>query len=97
MPKQDPELRKQWQHHLDQWKTSGLSAAEYCRQNNLHEQQFSYWKRALKPKPSQPFREIQVANTSSGLAIDHAGIHIQISKDFDPVTLLQVITILKSC
>lgn len=39
--------RAMWQQRLDNWQHSGLSSAEWCRQQQLPEHQFFYWKRKL--------------------------------------------------
>jgi len=44
-----------WQSHLDRWRQSGLSQAQYCRQNDLVYHQMVYWARkhrdAAAPTP----------------------------------------------
>ena len=39
--------RQFYQKHLAKWKDTGLSQAEYCRQNGLIRHRFGYWKRKL--------------------------------------------------
>ena len=36
-----------WQRHLRQWRQSGLSQAQYCRQHRLSVPAFGWWKRRL--------------------------------------------------
>ena len=36
-----------WQQRLEHWQQSRLSTAEWCRQQQLPEHQFFYWKRKL--------------------------------------------------
>ena len=36
-----------WQHHIDAWQQAGCSQAQYCREHELDQSQFSYWKRKL--------------------------------------------------
>ena len=38
-----------WRERLLAWQQSGLSTAQWCRQQQLPEHQFFYWKRKLKP------------------------------------------------
>ena len=33
-----------WQNSIAQWKTSGLSGAQFCKQHELNLAQFYYWK-----------------------------------------------------
>jgi hypothetical protein len=39
--------RQFYQKHLNNWKGTGLSQAEYCRRNDLNRHRFGYWKRKL--------------------------------------------------
>ncbi|MGL5109971.1 MAG: IS66 family insertion sequence element accessory protein TnpA [Vibrio ordalii] len=49
-----------WQQHIDAWQQSGGAQAQYCRQHELDQSQFSYWKRKLTKnndtKPVRPSR-----------------------------------------
>ncbi len=38
-----------WKQHINSWKTSGLSQAEYCSVNNLSTSNFSKWKKKIAP------------------------------------------------
>ena len=38
---------KFWQHHIQTWRTSGLSQRAYCQKNDLSEYRFSKWKSRL--------------------------------------------------
>lgn len=42
-----------YQRHLANWKDTGLSQAEYCRQNGLIRHRFGYWKRKLFKEAGQ--------------------------------------------
>jgi hypothetical protein len=33
-----------WLNHINQWRESGLTQAEYCRKENINYQSFSWWK-----------------------------------------------------
>lgn len=41
------ERRRSWEHHLEQWRASGLSQAEYCRRHGLSLKTFGYRKRTM--------------------------------------------------
>jgi len=43
-----------WQHHIDGWQASGLSAADYCRQHQLTYHCFLYWRRKFVSTTEQP-------------------------------------------
>ena len=57
-----------WQLHIKQWQASGLSQAEYCRQQALVIHQFTYWKHkfladqdAVELNPKAGFTRVQIA------------------------------------
>ena len=39
--------RNYWKQHIDSWRETGLTQAEYCRQHNLKYYQLVYWKKRL--------------------------------------------------
>lgn len=55
--------RKFRQFHLDAWAVAGLSQAEYCRQNNLRPNRFTYWKQKLS-RENLPVEFVQVPEAS---------------------------------
>ena len=36
-------IHTQWQQHVEAWRESGLSQADYCRQQSLNAKTFSVW------------------------------------------------------
>jgi len=40
-----------WSGHINKWKKSGLSKAEYCRRHGLAKHCFLYWHKKLKQSP----------------------------------------------
>jgi len=42
---QNQQAKSFWLDHVEQWQSSGLSQAAYCRQHGLCQQKFSYRKR----------------------------------------------------
>lgn len=41
------EKRQYWKSHILKWQDSGQTQIEYCRENELNERVFGYWKRKL--------------------------------------------------
>lgn len=75
-PKQ--QARHFWSEHLEQWQSSGLSQAAYCRKHDLCQQKFSYRKRQTdifcvgKAKRSTGFARVEVdplVSSSSGAGL----------------------------
>ena len=39
-----------WSAHIEAWRQSGVSQAEYCRKNGINNHQFGYWKKKFTNK-----------------------------------------------
>ena len=92
------ENKKCWQHHIEKWKASGLSQAEYCRKNNLRSRGFGYWKRKLEKQNLPELVEVPVSLSTAGvlkLNIGHQ-FQIEIPDGFSSATLGQILLTLKS-
>ena len=45
-------INTQWQRHVEDWRESGLSQADYCHQHGLNRKTFSLWTRRDQGEPS---------------------------------------------
>lgn len=72
------ERESYWESHLQRWRASGLSQAEYSRREGLRPNQLSYWHRrdrrlgtAPKPSTHSGFVPIEVSmpSVSEGLTV----------------------------
>ena len=98
------EKRRSWREHLDKWRASGCSQAEYCRQNGLRENQLSYWKRKIIPEKTPCLVELPISQFVSTaprpparpiyVVIDET-CRIEVHKGFDADTLAQVVEVLQ--
>ena len=41
-------INAQWQRHVEAWRESGLSQADYCHQHGLNRKTFSLWTRRVQ-------------------------------------------------
>ncbi len=88
--------QEHWQSIIEDWRQSGLSQTEYCRQHHIKAQQFYSWKSRLKKKlaPSEPekgkgtFLPVVVdrsnSSTASSLRIHYQGADIEVTHQTDP-------------
>lgn len=96
--------RKFWQRHVENWKRSGLTQAEYCRRYNLSAKSFTYWKVRLKGSAESisfvPVKVVDVtkkegawneAGSSSGVVLYRDGYRIEVREGFNPDVLGQVL------
>ena len=92
--------RQFWKEHVHGWQESGLSQKEYCRQNNLRENQLTYWKKRFATAES-PVSLVEL-NLSGPFSPNHSPLRlnlgnafqIEVDRGFDPVTLKQLIYVL---
>lgn len=92
-----------WQKHINCWRHSGLSQAQYCQKNMLALSTFTYWKKKLSQSTKAPPRfypltiqgspQSENEGTESGLRLV-LGTHrfaIEVSKDFSATTLVRLV------
>ena len=59
-------IHTHWQRHVEAWRESGLTQADYCRQQGLNSKTFSVWvRRALPINKNVPLEVISVQVTPS--------------------------------
>ncbi len=95
--------RRFWQGHLEKWQASGCSQVEYCRRNDLRENQLSYWKKKIVPEKNPCLVELPIGQFVSAaprsplspiyVVIDQT-YRIEVHKGFDADTLAQVVEVL---
>ena len=99
--------QRRWQAHVDAVAKSGLSRAEYCRQQNLSYHALTYWQRKLS-RPGHTTNLVPV--TLPTAFIRHGGQHneaelriilpgkmsIAVGDDFSPITLSRLLTVLEN-
>jgi hypothetical protein len=68
-----------WQQHFNDWKQSGLSQREYCRQHQLAVSSFGYWRKRLKNhnRPCSKLVPVSIAGTSTIIISLPSGIRIE--------------------
>ena len=89
--------RKYWKRHIEEWRRTGGSQAEYCRGQKLSAKSFTYWKSRFRQKSAVSFvpvevkPEAQMADISSGLVLCKDGYRIEIKEGFKPEALGKVL------
>lgn len=94
------EKRRYWQGHIESWRQSGLSQAEYCRRQSLSIKTFGYWKRKQgKTIPGDlKFFPLFLSNPQHvqeplklQLTLQKKRFTIEIREDFSPTLLKKII------
>ena len=91
------ERQDYWQNKIKLWEEGGLSQSEYCRQNNIDQQQFSKWKIRLSKNTKNKFVRINVKlrkdfpNPACLELVIKENYTIKIHSDFNPDTLKKLI------
>jgi hypothetical protein len=94
------ERRDYWRALIEKHAKSGLSAAAFCKGQELNPQRFYSWRKRFNRDPQNTgfIRLVPTSKTSdSGVRIllDH-GICVEVDRGFDPVTLRETIDALSS-
>ena len=99
------EQRLQWKERIISQKNSGISIAAWCRQNEIGDHLFYYWKRKLFPEQTitlSSFTELppEKGNSCSkiersGIKLEYQNVSIHLDKHFDSLTLKRCLTVLK--
>jgi len=94
------ERRAHWQNVIEVQKTSGLSIAEYCRNQHIRSNVFYAWRRRIQKRQmeKQGFIELRssVSGTDTGIRIVAGSLCIEVQRNFDPSTLRSVVACLTS-
>lgn len=92
------EKRKFWQKHIEGWKASGQSQAEYCREQQLKKSSLGYWRTRLSREtgiveiPAPGF----TTDRKSAIVIRLGSqIKLEVENDFDPDLLLRTVRTLE--
>lgn len=99
--------RHHWNAHIRAQQKSGLSRAEYCRRHDLSYHALTYWqkkisgpssgKSELVPVPMEKILRSRQPTATSGVKILlNNRIAIEISEQFSPGALSQVLTVLEN-
>jgi hypothetical protein len=93
--------RAHWQRHIDQWRTSGLTQAEYCRRHSIAKHQWGYWRKRLSSDPHPAVLvPVSVPGSSSPgsplRVIIDSRFRIEVHPGFDPATLIEVVACLST-
>ena len=97
-------IHAHWRRHVEAWRESGLSQADYCRQQGLNRKTFSLWTRRDQGNPSMDrgtspeFISVQVspsapvASTPASVMLRLAnGVQLELSTAASPGWLAELL------
>ncbi len=98
-----PERYEYWAGVINEWKATGLSAAEFCRQGDIKREQFFAWKRRLTDRDREEnepvgFVPILFEQESGGCGVTVGmgeGVRLILSTGFDEGELLRAVRVLR--
>ena len=73
-------INTHWQRHVEAWRKSGLSQADYCRQQGLNHKTFSAWARSALPidkNTSLDIVSVQVAPSPPAATVEASVIMLR--------------------
>ena len=109
MATRDLALEKKWRGHIEECRQSGLSIKKWCQQNGLRDTAYHYWVRRFRfldqdesgeNKFAEVFLPPHSHNTGSThkaakLTLSFENFTIGIEDNFNPLTLAELVKVLK--
>ena len=102
------DLQRLWRGEIKKWRKSGLSVRQFCKNHELSEPSFYFWRRKLtkagktqavrqKDKESSAFIEVSIPDGSSSIMelILTSGNILKIDSSVDTKVLNNVLSVLK--
>ena len=81
---------------VDNWKSSGKSARQWCQEHNISTSTFSGWKDKFYDQKIEKSSFVEISKElSTGITIKYKELEIHIDKDFDEQTLCCCLKIIK--
>ena len=83
------EKRQFWEDHVQAWHHSGLTQAEYCRQNSLKNHRWWYWRKRISHPPETDVTFVPLHFSSSKISqtrisvVTPNGYRIEFDNGFD--------------
>ncbi len=97
--------RRRWAEHIQCCGESGVSDAQYCREQGLSPKAFCYWKRryrknteagvSLVPVGRHTFHIQQARFSESSLVVMAGRYRVEVGAGFDSATLVQLVRALE--
>jgi len=101
------EKRRIWAEHIEDWRKSGKSQAQYCREHSLSAKLFYYWKNKnngssssnagvkLVPVEMNQIRYHSSVGVESSIVLVVGRYKVEIGESFDSGTLSRLVNILE--
>ena len=89
---------EKWREHFKNWKASGLSQADYCRENGISQHSFTYWRTKLGAAPkkqSSSFIEIRRPESVQGFELIAGEVTVKVPPGFDAKDLSRLLEALR--
>ena len=97
-----PRSAEFWRKHVDGWRASKLTQAEYCRRHKLSAGAFYHWKRRFLGQSEDapcktpdivaiPVQQITVKEIQQPIILHASGYQIELAGDFSQATLVKLL------
>jgi hypothetical protein len=108
MSQSKPQGRSYWVEHIEAWRASGVSRAEYCQTHELSRKTFGWWIWRLDQERREPlapeaprFLRVELSETAVADPVDQrieialpGGVAVRVGRGFDAEALHRVLTVL---
>ena len=90
--------RQLWQLHVEDWKSSGKTMGQWCKEHNICRSTFAYWKEKFSCESLEKSSFIEIAEipTSTGIAIKCKEFELHIEHSFNEIALSRCLKVMRS-
>jgi len=93
------EKRRFWKRHIEEWRSSALTGADYCRHHTLSYHRFVYWNRKFSKDSNPAFIELKlpavpypkILPPASSLRVSVSRFQVAVDPGFDPALLRDLV------
>ena len=87
---------KHWKVLFEEWKSSGKTTSDWCRDRSIPQNTFRYWKDKFAPQKLEKHSFIEIAEEKSlGITIRCKDFEIQLHEQFDEKTLSRCLSVMR--
>ena len=108
MSQSKPQGRSYWVEHIEAWRASGVSRAEYCQTHELSRKTFGWWTWRLDQERREPlapeaprFLRVELSEAAVADPVDQrieialpGGVAVRVDREFDAEAPHRVLTVL---
>ncbi|MHB9036685.1 MAG: IS66 family insertion sequence element accessory protein TnpA [Armatimonadota bacterium] len=96
----NPELLKEWEGHIEEYRASGLSTRKWCEENGISQHKLRYWlERSREWREEINWSRVEICDSEScgdGISVRVGAARIEVRVGFNHDLLCEVLHVVMS-